>query len=332
MFLNATWDEATVSRELSWAASLGFSVVRVFLHDLLFAADGNRFLDRVDRFLAIAHRANVSAMPVLFDGCWDPRPRLGAQPEPRPHVHNSRWVQSPGAEALSHLDAHAGRLRDYVTSVIGRFAHDPRVVLWDVFNEPDNGNVGNYGARGERVPAAADAKGTELPPFDKAVAARALAERAMAWAREARPSQPLTMPVYRDPTGDAAADEVRASTYNWTLTVVDVVSFHDYAPLDGVARTVRELQSSGRPLVCSEYMARDVGSTFDPILGFLAEQRVWALNWGLVSGRSQTIYPWDSWNKEYRVRPALWHHDVLHADGAPFSAREAGYVRQQHHG
>ena len=331
MFLNATWDEGVVARELGWAAMLGYNTVRVFLHDLLFAAEGNRFLDRVDRFLSIAHRANISTMLVLFDGCWDPRPRLGRQPEPRPHVHNSRWVQSPGAEVLSHLEVHADRLRDYVMSVVGRFAQDARVLLWDLFNEPDNGNVGNYGAEGERVPAAADAKGTELSPLRKALAARSLAERALAWAREVGPTQPLTIPVYRDPTGDAAADAVRAQTYNWTLSAVDVITFHDYGRLDGISATVARLRgsASGRPLVCSEYMARDVGSTFDPILGFLTDQNVWAINWGLVNGKSQTIYPWDSWRREYRTAPAVWHHDVLTADGTPYSAEEASYIR--HH-
>lgn len=126
MFQRATWDEVTIARELRWASALGFNLVRVFLHDLLWHADEG-FLDRVARFLAIAHAAGVGSMLVLFDGCWDPHPRL-VQREPRPRVHNSRWVQSPGRAALANLSAHEDRLRAYVHAVVGRFANDSRVV------------------------------------------------------------------------------------------------------------------------------------------------------------------------------------------------------------
>ena len=194
-------------------------------------------------------------------------------------------------------------------------------------NEPDNGNVHSYGRVGARVPAAADAFGTELSPLAKARAARGFAEKALLWAREARPSQPLTIPVYLDPTGDAAADALRAQTYNWTLSAVDILSFHDYQPLGGISRTVQQLQPHGRPLVCSEYMARTVGSTFDPVLGFLRQQKAWAIHWGWVAGKSQTIFPWNSWNVPYAREPVPWHHDVLHADGTPYSEREAAYIR-----
>ena len=134
MFQPDTWDEPTIMRELGWAADLGFNVVRVFLHDMLWAAEGNRFLDRVDRFLTIATQLGIGTQLVLFDGCWEPVPKLGAQLDPRPHVHNSRWVQSPGREALEHLHEHESQLRAYVHAVVGRFARDARVVLWDVFN------------------------------------------------------------------------------------------------------------------------------------------------------------------------------------------------------
>jgi hypothetical protein len=214
MFQAATFDEATIARELGWASELGYNTGRVFLHDLLHA-EGEAFLLRVDRYLDIAHDAGIDTVLVLFDGCWDPSPRAGPQLEPRPRVHNSRWVQSPGAEVLSDLATHESRLRSYVQAVVGRFANDSRVVMWDVFNEPDNGNINNYGFVGSRVPAAADAKGTELRPLDKAVAARALLEKAIEWARAASPSQPITVPVYDDKTGDAAADAVRAQVRRW---------------------------------------------------------------------------------------------------------------------
>jgi len=328
MFQEKSFDEETLKRELSWAGELGFNMVRVFLHDLLLESEGAAFLDKVDKFLSIANNAGIGSMLVLFDGCWDPMPKLGVQSEPRPGVHNSRWLQSPGAAVLASLNQHEDRLKNYVQTVIGRFANDKRVVVWDIFNEPDNGNVASYGFEDVRVPSAVDAKGTELHPMDKAKGARLLLEKAFPWAREIGASQPLTAGIYDAGTGDAAADAFRQDTHEWMLGEVDVVSFHNYNNPQGMANQVSQrLQPLGRPVICSEYMARGAGSTFDPIMGYLKEQHVWAVSWGFVSGRSQSIYPWDSWQKKYTSEPQTWFHDVLRADGTPFSDTEAAYIR-----
>lgn len=329
MFQAENFDEETLDRELGWVSDMGFSVVRVFLHDLLWEQDGPGFLKRLDRFLEIADKHNVGAMLALFDGCWDPLPKLGVQKEPRPDVHNSRWVQAPGAEALSNLTAHSDRLESYVKGVVGHFKDDSRVLLWDVFNEPDNGNTASYGSVDVRVPVAEDAKGTELSPMAKAQGARALLEKAFAWAREVAPSQPLTAGVYDADTGDEAADAYRHETHQMMLDTVDVVSFHNYATPDGMADQVtNKFKPLDRPMVCSEYMSRGSGSLFNPILGYLKDEQVWAINWGFVSGRSQTIFAWDSWQKEYTGdEPPLWFHDILRKDGSPYKEDEMNYIR-----
>jgi hypothetical protein len=95
-----TFDPETIDRELGFAAAIGFNSMRVFLHHLLWEQDREGFLERVERFLAICDRRGIGVMMVLLDGVWDPNPRAGKQREPRPHVHNSGWVQSPGAAVL----------------------------------------------------------------------------------------------------------------------------------------------------------------------------------------------------------------------------------------
>src|SRR3954451_10896177 len=82
-----------IDKELSWAASLGFNSVRVFLHDLLWQQDKEGFLKRIGRFLTIANKYGIKAMLVLFDAVWDPFPKPGKQRKARLHVHNSGWVQ-----------------------------------------------------------------------------------------------------------------------------------------------------------------------------------------------------------------------------------------------
>jgi len=303
-----TFDPTTIDRELGWAESLGFNSVRVFLHDLAWKQDQAGFYDRVDKFLSIAERHHIGAMLVIFDSVWNPRPRPGKQPEPRPYVHNSGWVQSPGAEILGNPARH-DELEPYVKGVVGRFKDDRRIDLWDVFNEPDNDNAISY-------------KDLEIP--NKVAMATLLIEKVFRWAREAHASQPLTAAPWLPDFGDRKKmnDSDRAM-----LDGSDVITFHNYAKPDDMRVRVTNLRTLGRPIICSEYMARPVGSTFDPILGYLKGERVGAYSWGFIAGKSQTIYPWDSWEKKYTAEPAIWFHDILRKDGTPYDAKEVAYIR-----
>ena len=316
MWQEDTFDPGTIDRELGWAAQLGFTSLRVFLHDLPWRDDPAGFLHRIEKFLSLAYRHGIGIMFVVLDGCWDPRPRSGRQHPPRPHVHNSGWVQSPGAAILGDPSRHA-EVRDYVYGVIHHFRNDCRIQAWDLFNEPENDNRNSYGANGANI---------ELR--NKADMALRLLEQAFRWAQLADPSQPLTAGLWMGPWPEGT----RLSPIEQLMIAQsDVISFHNYGPLDQVKLRVEQLRRYGRPILCTEYMSRPAGSTFDPILGYLKEQRVAAYNWGFVAGKSQTIYPWDSWQKTYTAEPPVWFHDLLRPDGTPFDAKEAEYIRRVTH-
>jgi Cellulase (glycosyl hydrolase family 5) len=304
-----TFDPATIDRELGWAEGLGFNSVRVFLHDLLWEQDAPGFLSRMDQFLAIADRHKIGVVFVLFDAVWDPAPQLGKQRAPKPGLHNSGWVQSPGARVLADRARHDA-LKPYVAGVIGRFRSDRRVHAWDLFNEPDNTNRSSYG---------------RLEPAGKPELSLALLEKTFAWARAVEPSQPLTAGVWQG----NLTDPDRLSPINrYMLTQSDVISFHNYRPLAELKKDVEALKRYRRPMLCTEYMARPAGSRFDPILPYLKEEHVGAYNWGFVAGKSQTIYPWDSWQKPYAAEPPVWFHDIFRPDGAPYDVGEVGFIRR----
>jgi hypothetical protein len=310
MFQADTFDPETIDRELALAQGLGFNSVRVFLHDLLWLQDREGFLGRCDEFLSLADRHGIGVMFVLFDSCWHPQPRLGPQPAPLPFTHNSGWVQGPGAEALQDPAARA-RLREYVLGVVGRFADDPRVVVWDVWNEPDNLDGGAVKRPG-------------LEPKNKVALVNSLLPEAFAWAREARPTQPLTSGVWRDSDNVTTLDTCKRIQ----IAHSDVVSFHSYGDAASLGRCIENLSAYGRPLLCTEFMARPNKSTFEPHLGIMKEHKVAAYCWGFINGKSQTIYPWDSWKKAYAAPPPVWFHDVLQPDGTPFSQNEVACIRR----
>ncbi len=304
-----TFDLATIDRELGFAAALGLDAARVFLHDLAWHADPDGFLRRFDAVLASAARRGIAVLPVLFDSCWDPFPRLGPQPPPRPGVHNSRWVQSPGAAALGDR-AQWPRLEAYGRSVVSAFRADARVLGWDVWNEPDNLNGGSYG-------------GSEPP--DKLDRVLDLLPRAFDWVRAAGPAQPLTSPLWQ---GDWTSPDRLGPVQRVQVDRSDVLSFHCYDPPAAFERAVAALRRYGRPLLCTEYMARPRGSTVQAILPVARRDGVAAFAWGLVAGKTQTILPWDTWQHAATVAPTVWFHDLLRPDGRPYDEAEAATLRR----
>jgi hypothetical protein len=304
-----TFDPETIDRELGWAERLGFNSVRVFLHNLLWEQDREGFLRRLERFLQIADRHHIGVIFVLFDSVWDPFPRLGKQREPQPHLHNSGWVQSPGVEVLRD-PAKVEALRPYVTGVVGRFRKDRRVHAWDLVNEPDNSNRSSY---------------RRYEPKNKGELGLRLLEKSFAWARSADPEQPLTAGLW---VGHWADPGKLTLVEKACLDESDVISFHCYGRPTAMRRCVRNLRRYGRPLLCTEFMARGKGSTFHPILRYLQRQKVAAYCWGFVGGKTQTIYPWDSWRKAYIREPQVWFHDILRKDGTPYDPKEVSYIQR----
>jgi hypothetical protein len=310
MWQEETFDPAEIEQELTWAEELGMNTMRVFLHDLLWQQDSTGFRRRIDQFLEIAARHGIRPMFVIFDSVWDPDPQLGPQRAPTPGVHNSGWVQSPGARALADSSQYP-RLRSYVQSIVRAYANDGRVLAWDLWNEPGAENPESY-------------KKTELP--DKVARVTALLPRVFEWARAAQPMQPLTSGVWSVESNRDGSN--LSEIQRMQLRLSDVVTFHNYGGQESFRQQVAWLKKYGRPVICTEYMARPRGSTF-ALLPVAKEESVGMYNWGFVAGKTQTYLPWDSWERPYVLsQPAVWFHEVLRPDGTPYRQAEADLIRR----
>ncbi len=308
MFQPATFNPTLIDKELGMGEAAGMNTMRVFLQDQLWLSDPKGFQQRLDTFLGIAAKHHIRPLLVLFDSCWETDPHLGPQHPPIPGVHNSGWVQSPGKQRL--LDASVEpQLKAYVQGVVGAFANDNRILGWDVWNEPDNrgGDVeADYTAKVQRV--------DELLP------------KAFAWARAEHPTQPLTSGVWQ---GDWSHPDKESQTTKIQLAESDVISFHNYDWPEIFEARIHELEPLHRPLLCTEYMARGNGSTFDTILPLAKQYNVAAMNWGLVAGKTQTYLPWDSWQRPYvLIKPTVWFHEVFKQDDTPYREREVDLMRE----
>lgn len=296
MWQAETFDPETIDRELGFAASIGMNCVRTYLHDLAYEADPKGFLERMDRFLTIASRHGITPMLVFFDDCWKSDGEIGPQPAPKPGVHNSGWLQSP-------LQRHRGpedrpRLKTYVQAVLTCFHSDERVLLWDLYNEAGNGNGGDTSGLGGAGECSAD-----------------LLNLVFDWAREIAPSQPLTSGVWYDSPRLNRICVERS----------DIITFHNYEPPAHLKGHIFGMKSLGRPVICTEWMARKSGSMVYDCLPIFKTQGVGCISWGLVDGKTNTIH---AWNTPYPGgEPALWFHDLFRRDGTPYRYSETALFR-----
>lgn len=286
-----TWDAAAIDQELEWAANAGYNSARVFLQYLVWDADPEAMKQRLDEFLMMASRHGQRAMFVLFDDCAfsGREPYLGPQDAPVPGVHNSGWTPSPGRSRVTDAESWP-RLKEYVQDIVGSFGQDDRVIVWDLYNEPGNTDMG------ER----------SMP----------LVQASFAWAREMKPQQPLTTGVWTD---------FDSSMSRRIFKLCDIISFHCYLPPEGVTQTIHLCQAYRRPMLCTEWLLRQGGNTFEATLPIFAGERIGWYHWGLVAGKTQTYMPWGS--KPGDPVPAVWQHDVFHPDGAPYRREEIELLR-----
>lgn len=290
MWQAESWDPTTIDREFGWAAKIGMNVMRVYLHDLAWQQDAVGFKKRMGDLLTIASKHKIKILFTIFDDCWNPDAAVGKQPEPKPGIHNSGWVRSPN-KATHDDQSKWGYLENYVKDILATFKSDQRIFLWDLYNEPGNSSY-NLGS---------------MP----------LLKKVFEWAWSVRPSQPLSAGVWYE----------NKELNEFQLANSDVITFHNYGPAAGLEKQIKELQALGRPVICTEYMARTRDSKFQSHLPIFKKYKVAAINWGLVAGKSNTIYQWDTPIKD-GSEPKVWFHDVFRKDGSAYDKEEIDVIRK----
>ena len=291
MWQEATFSPDLIDKELALAEGIGFNTLRVFLYSKAYKQDPAGFLKRMDQFLAIADKHHISPMFVFFDDCWNKTAKIGIQPAPRTGIHNSGWLQDPG-DPDSKTEASFPDLEIYVKAVMNRFKTDKRVLLWDLYNEP-----GNQGKLETTIP---------------------LLNKTIEWARSVNASQPITIGLWS--WGFEKLNEIQ-------LANSDIITYHNYEAPEWHQRTIDLLKASGRPLICTEYMARIRNSRFSNILPLLKKEGVGAINWGFVDGKTNTKFAWDTPLSD-GSEPVEWFHEIFNQNGTPYRKDETDLIKK----
>jgi hypothetical protein len=286
-----TFDPTTIDRELGWAEDIGMNCMRVYLHHVAWETDKAGFKKRMKQYLDIADKHHISTIFVIFDDCWNATYAAGKQPDPKPGVHNSGWLRDPG-DLLFQDTTIMVTLETYAKDVLATFAKDKRIILWDLYNE-----VGNSGY------------GTKSMP---------LLQKAFLWARTVNPSQPLSAGVF----WFINMDEIN----KFILAHSDVVTYHNYGSVEEHQQLIDSLKQYGRPMICTEYMMRP-HSTVQQIMPMLKRENIGAINWGLVAGKTNTIFGYNQPMPDV-AEPPVWLHDIFRKDGTPFSEEEVSFIKR----
>ncbi|HBG41872.1 MAG TPA: 1,4-beta-xylanase [Porphyromonadaceae bacterium] len=296
MWQAETFDPTTIDRELGWAENIGMNCMRVYLHHAAWKQDKEGFKKRINNYLDIASKHAISTIFVFLDDCWNPSFTTGKQPDPQSGVHNSGWIRDPGdlyhrGDSTKILPV----LESYVKDILTTFKEDKRIILWDLYNEPGGSNP--FYMCGD----------SSLP----------LLKKIFEWGRTVNPSQPLTAGIWTQAFPNLNKFQMENS---------DIISYHSYESLENHTKLIDELKQYDRPLVCTEYMARTQNSTFESIMPILKKENIGAINWGLVSGKTNTIFAWDTPMPDVK-EPPLWFHDIFRKDGTPFSQKEVDFIK-----
>jgi len=292
MWMDYCFDPDLIDRELQLAEKIGFNCVRVVLPFVVWEAEPDAFKKRLDEFAHICQRRGIRVMFALFDDCvFGPiqDPVFGRQPEAVEGWYANGWTPSPG-HGMVRDPSSWPRLEKYVKDVITTFRDDSRVWVWDLYNEPTNGGLGDV----------------SLP----------LVERVFKWARDVDPSQPLTVGQF---SGNERLNEI---LYRQS----DVITFHDYGGPESLTRHMANLKRYGRPMICTEWLNRGRGSTVAPCLPIFRRDRVGCLHWGLVNGKTQTDLNWG--HRPGQPDPPVWQHDIFRPDHTPYDEEEIERFRR----
>ncbi|MCX8473179.1 MAG: hypothetical protein ORN85_05965 [Sediminibacterium sp.] len=294
-----SFDTNAIEKELALCQKWGINTLRVYLHFLIWLNDST-YKKRIHSFLNLTTKHNIKPMFVFWDDCWNNKAIWGKQPPPKPCTHNSQWLECPGNGLKDSLKFFP-ILLEYVSDIINYFKNDTRILMWDLYNE--------VGCQGKEYKSISNEKAGSLE----------LLKATYLLARKIRPIQPLTAcfaPVSKN---------MNEEFYQWQTKECDVFTFHVYENYKGTFKFVEDCKkrANGRPMICTEYLARKYGSTFSEILPLFKENNIGALNWGCVAGKTNTKYPWEN----NTCDPQPWFHEIFTESYQPYKQSEVNLIK-----
>ncbi|CAE7475970.1 unnamed protein product [Symbiodinium natans] len=304
--------KADVQREIPLIKrALSFTAFRVFLHSMIYFASPETFLKTLEEFLDICHANGIGVGFVFFDDCWH-HSGLDLQKPclPTKGLHNDCWMASP-----QDVERYLGveHFKPYVQDLVRKFGQDPRVLWWEIINEP----------------------GIRKHPYPQGNFSEALRAAAFHWCKDLSPRQPVIS------CWNEADDTTRGT--NTSISNSELNDAHQYnVPWNGTSNAVFQNLTGkmkgglvteagarwyqgyptddGSPLTVVDWLTKlrgNPGAKFVP--GVM-------LDWEVMVSNSNTRWHW--FTPANAAEPAIPWHQHLFPDGSPVSYTEAAAIRR----
>ena len=306
---------AQTEEELKIMQELGFNSVRLILEYVVWKEEHDSFLERFEKYLALYHKYGISCMIVLANDCMPPKTELWKMPYVGEQTYD---IGYHGGRKHSQHGRHEGPAPHYyfddpelcedyfrmVTEIVTKYKDDPRILMWDLFNEPGN-------SRREAI---------TMPYL----------VRMFETVRAIDPIQPLSVAAWWFDPDDFHTSEVN----QYALDNSDIITYHNYGSYEEHIKVIKYLKSYGRPIINTEWLARITGNTvFDNFPLFYLEN-IGCYNWGFVAGKYQTYEPYEFHWQWYADDPKApidftkWFHDLIRPSGRPYDPRETELIKR----
>jgi len=295
-----------VIRELTLVKNImGFTALRVFLHSKIYFADPSKLISVLHDLLTISDEKGFGLGFVFFDDCWNHTGlNLSSPCKPVKGKHNGCWKASPQMEERNQRGITG--FMDYVKDIVQTFKSDPRVLWWEIFNEPKKTN--NYST--------------------------SLRHAAFHWALEVNPSQPVIS------CWDEALDYRNNKPYRSNTQLND---HHQYfSPWNGIDNKVFQNTTGlmqggivteagarwyqgqkhgfGSPLTVIDWLTKLRANPKAPFVPGVM------IDWEVMVSNSNTRWQWTS--KPGNPEPAIPWHQHIFPNGSPVSYTEAAAIRR----
>lgn len=311
---------AAAEKEIELAESLGFNSVRMMLPFYIWRVQHDAFMDHLEELLCMLDRHHITLMPILFNDCSVPKskyrePDLGKQPDPVPGYFGGSPV-TPFDDDTQLGDSTGWNIDDdpemkpviekYVKELGTKYGKDPRIIVWNIWNEP-----GNSGRLSKSLP---------------------MMENVFAWMRSCDPDQPLAADVWGagadHPYGWLKDPHIYAEIEHRALELSDVISFHFYGDYSHAKMYLDCLKQYNRPLFNTEWMHRPYRSLIETHMPLWKKEDVASYFFGFVNGKSQFNYVWEFIKNLPDIDTRLWMHDIFHSDFTPYDPDEIEVIKK----
>ena len=307
----------TADRELKLAAETGFNTIRIIPEFIVWDQDHDGFMERFDRYLATAWKYGISSMVVFGNDCMPPKNefwkplQLGEQHYDWGYHGGRKFSQHQhfgemGYHIMDEPEIMA-RHEVWVREIMEKYKDDPRICVWDLYNEAGNSNR----------------ESVSLPNV----------KRFFEVAREVNPSQPITSCLWKH-LGHKGQENYLTEVEQYIAENSDIITYHCYSDYNENIKLIRYLQQFERPIINTEWLARMLHNTVEEMFPLFYLMKIGCLNWGFVAGLYQTYEPWNGMWQSYEAGKGEhidfkgWFHDLYRPNLKPYDPHEIELIQQ----